>query len=129
MTTVKPPCILLVDDDDMNRFMMTEMLDMLGYRVVEAPDGRSAVQKAITHAETIGVILMDIHMPGVSGVDATAEIRQLPAHPPAQTPILAVTADETWVKEGAKGAAGFNGSISKPVDLSALKARLTELMA
>jgi CheY-like chemotaxis protein len=121
--------VLLVDDDEMNRFMMTEMLDMLGYAVLQAPDGQTAVEEAIAQADRIGVILMDIHMPGVSGVDATAEIRGLSEHPPAQTPILAVTADHTWVQAGEERQAGFSGSIAKPVDLGALKATLTEIMA
>ena len=121
-------CVLLVDDDEMNRFMMTEMLDMLGYTVRQAPDGAAAIRQAQDHAEEIGVILMDIHMPGVSGVDATAQIRGMPEHPPAQTPIFAVTADEVWVRAGRQGDAGFSGSISKPVDLSALKAKLDAVM-
>jgi len=121
-------CVLLVDDDAMNRFMLSEMLDMLGYAVREAPDGETAVQVAREYADQIGVILMDVHMPGVSGVQAVAEIRREAADPPARTPILAVTADEAWVTAGAAGQCGFSGSISKPVNLGALKARLTEIM-
>lgn len=122
-------CVLLVDDDDMNRFMMTEMLDMLGYVVREAADGQTAVRAAMDHADEIGVILMDVHMPGISGVDATARIRDLPVHPPSQTPILAVTADQNWVRAGEECESGFSGSISKPVDLGTLKATLSHILS
>src|SRR5437660_2058463 len=80
--------ILLVEDFDDTRLMMKMWLQRNGYRVVEAESGEEAV--TIARRETPDLILMDMMMPGMNGLDATQQIRQYPAL--QRTPIVAVSA-------------------------------------
>ena len=116
--------VLVVEDDANSRYMMNEMLDELGLETVEAHDGASAVQTALDHRDSISLILMDIHMPKKSGVSATEEIRQLINDPPAGLPIIAVTADQSWVERANSQMSGFNAGLSKPVGFSKLRASI-----
>lgn len=109
--------VLLVEDTEDNRFMMRRLLEMSGYRVIEATNGEEAVK--VAEAETPGLILMDLSLPVIDGLAATRLIRKLPKL--RQTPIIAVSAhDSSDFLVEALGA-GCNSYITKPIDFSELE--------
>ena len=117
--------ILLVEDDEDTRYMMRLGLEQRGYRVIEAENGEKGVELALT--EPPDVILMDLSLPGIDGLEATKRIRN--NHHPRRVPIVAVTAhQETDFREGAK-ASGFDAYVTKPIDFDWLTELLTGLIA
>jgi CheY-like chemotaxis protein len=86
----RPLRILVVDDSEVHRDLATAYLTRAGHSVVEAADGDAGVQLA--DAEDFDVILMDIRMPGIGGLEATRKIRALQGRRRA-VPVIAVTAD------------------------------------
>ena len=109
--------VLLVEDTEDNRFMMRRLLEMSGYRVVEATNGDEAVK--VAEAEVPGLILMDLSLPVIDGLAATRLIRKLPKL--AKTPIIAVSAHDTsdFLTEALQ--AGCNSYITKPIDFNELE--------
>ena len=109
--------VLLVEDTEDNRFMMRRLLEMSGYRVVEATNGDEAVKLAA--AEQPGLILMDLSLPIIDGLAATRLIRKLPKL--EKTPIIAVSAHDTsdFLNEALQ--AGCNSYITKPIDFNELE--------
>jgi CheY-like chemotaxis protein len=109
--------VLLVEDTEDNRFMMRRLLEMSGYRVVEATNGDEAVKLA--EAEQPGLILMDLSLPVIDGLAATRLIRKLPQL--AKTPIIAVSAHDSsdFLSEALQ--AGCNSYITKPIDFNELE--------
>ena len=115
--TAQGPTILVVDDHDLNRELVRTILAARGYRIVEAPDGKSAVELAAVEAP--GLVLMDLAMPRMDGFAALAALRSDPAT--RHIPVVALTAlamrsDERRVRE-----AGFDGYLTKPIDRAALE--------
>ncbi len=118
------PTILLVEDDEDTRYMMRLELEQRGYRVIEAEDGEKGVKMALS--EPADIILMDLSLPGIDGLEATKRIRN--DHDMRQVPIVAVTAhQETDFREGAK-ASGFDAYVTKPIDFDWLRELLTGLI-
>lgn len=111
---------MLVEDNRINREMAVALLRAAELQVDTAPDGRAAV--AMAAAIPYDVILMDVQMPVMNGLDATRAIRRLPGY--AVTPILAVTANAFDEDCDACLAAGMDDHLSKPVDPAALFAAL-----
>jgi two-component system cell cycle response regulator DivK len=109
--------VLLVEDTEDNRYMMRRLLEMSGYRVVEATNGEEAVKLA--EAEMPGLILMDLSLPVIDGLAATRLIRKLPKL--QETPIIAVSAHDTsdFLSEALQ--AGCNSYITKPIDFNELE--------
>src|SRR3954469_12402486 len=68
------PLILVADDDEDTRVMFRTMLQLHGYRVIESPDGEKTVQMA--ESARPDLILMDVGLPGIDGLDATRRIRE-----------------------------------------------------
>ncbi len=102
--------VLLVDDDPVNREVMTFLLEAAGLAPESASNGREAVAMARTGG--YGLILMDVQMPGMNGVEATRAIRELPDM--AWIPILAVTAHAFDEDRNNFLAAGMDDHITKP---------------
>lgn len=114
--------LLLVEDNVVNQMVVADMLDMLGYTVDIANNGRKAVQ-AVAEKQ-YGAVLMDCNIPEVDGYEATKMIRQMEAETRRHTPIIAVTA---CVMEGARErclAAGMDDYLSKPIEFIRLKSLL-----
>ncbi len=104
--------VLMVDDTAVNRELVRLMLEPLGVRVEEAAGGADAVQAAMTGAYDL--ILMDVRMPGVDGLEATRLIRAASAFN-RRTPILALTADVQPENDAACRSAGMDDVIAKPI--------------
>ncbi|HET9714459.1 MAG TPA: response regulator [Pyrinomonadaceae bacterium] len=120
----KPLTVLLVEDTEDNRFMMRRLLEMDGYRVVEAMNGEEAVRLA--KAECPQLILMDLSLPVIDGLAATRIIRQLPDC--QHTPIIAVSAHDTADFQSEAIRAGCNCYITKPIDFNHLEAMIAQLL-
>ncbi|MFL4471532.1 response regulator [Tateyamaria armeniaca] len=107
--------VLLVEDDEFTRFMMKEIIGTLGVDVTLAKDGKEGCDTLRDEPDVYGLVLMDLHMPGMSGIDATDHIRGLEKDPPRQVPIIAVTADVNYHDDARVEQLGMNGYASKPV--------------
>jgi CheY-like chemotaxis protein len=108
--------ILLVEDGDDTRYFMRLELENRGYRVIEAENGQQAVARAL--ADHPDIILMDLSLPGLDGMQATKLIRQDEGM--QKVPIIAVTAHvESTFRDGAR-ASGFDAYVTKPIDIAAL---------
>jgi two-component system cell cycle response regulator DivK len=115
--------ILYVEDNEMNRKIVRDLLKRTRYELIEAHDGEAGVAAAI--ARRPGLILMDIQLPKISGIEATKRIRADAAT--ASTPIVAITSfalsgDEQKAKEA--GATAYLAKPYSPFDLLALIRRL-----
>ena len=104
--------------------MMRRLLEMEGYRVVEARNGEEAVKAAET--EKPNLILMDLSLPVIDGLAATRLIRQLPDL--QNTPIIAVSAHDTADFQQYALTAGCNSYITKPIDFAELEKLIAELI-
>jgi CheY-like chemotaxis protein len=117
--------VLVVEDFADNRFMMRKLLEMSGYQVVEAVDGREAVDLA--ESARPDLILMDLSLPRLDGLDATRRIRELDGL--SHVPIVAVSAHDTNDFHTDALAAGCNEYVTKPIDFAELEALLKKLLA
>ena len=116
--------ILLVEDNEMNRDMLSRRLERRGYEVVIAADGGQGVELA--RAERPDLVLMDMSLPVLDGWEAT---RQLKADPETKDiPIIALTAHAMAGDEEKALAAGCNDYETKPVDLPKLLAKIDALL-
>jgi CheY-like chemotaxis protein len=117
--------VLLVEDVEDTRLFMRLELEQQGFIVLEAEDGRSAVDVATK--EIPDVILMDLTLPNMDGFSAAKLIRKKSGK--LQTvPIIAVTAhQETDFRNGAK-ASGFDAYVTKPIDINSLKELIEGLL-
>ena len=119
-----PPTVMVVEDFEDNRFMMRRLLEMSGYRVLEAINGEEAVELA--HRERPQLILMDLSLPQLDGLAATRRIRQ---HADLRdVPIVAVSAHDTADFHADALAAGCNDYVTKPIDFDQLEALLKRLL-
>jgi two-component system chemotaxis response regulator CheY len=108
--------ILTVDDASTMRKLISFALS--GHRILEAPDGPAAL--ALLATASVDLIISDIHMPEMNGIELTQRIRQMPRH--KDTPILIVTTEsDSGTKARARGA-GATGWIVKPFEPSQLQA-------
>ncbi|MBS0356637.1 MAG: response regulator [Proteobacteria bacterium] len=112
--------VLLVEDEPVTQEVAREMLEDAGLRVDLAADGEQAV--AMAGANAYALILMDMQMPRMNGLDATTAIRRQPAH--TATPILAMTANAFDEDRQRCLAAGMNDHLAKPVEPAALFATM-----
>lgn len=119
------PTILLVEDFDDTRLMMKLWLSRSGYRVIEAENGEEAVTQA--ERELPDLIIMDVMMPGLNGLDATRRIRQHQAL--RDTPIVAVSAYGGNEYRAIALEAGCTEYVSTPFDPTELKALIEKFFA
>jgi two-component system, cell cycle response regulator DivK len=119
------PTVLVVEDFEDNRFMMRRLLEMSGYRVVEAVNGNQAVESAAT--ESPDIILMDLSLPQLDGLAATRRIRAREGA--RKVPIVAVSAHDSADFHAEALAAGCNEYVTKPIDFDQLVHLLDRLTA
>jgi two-component system cell cycle response regulator DivK len=117
--------VLLVEDTEDNRQMMGRLLELSGFRVVEATNGQEAVEAAARVNPKI--ILMDLSLPFIDGLAATRRIRNLPGF--NKVPIVAVSAHDTADFHHEALAAGCDAYLTKPIDFSELEAVMRRMMS
>ena len=117
---------LLVEDNDINRFVARRTMQEWGVVVTEAEDGHRGVDKF--EQDTYDVVLMDIQMPGMNGLEATALLRAHADAARAGTPILALTANAFQADHEKYLAAGMNDCLAKPFDEATLYIKLSKLL-
>ena len=119
--------ILIVEDNDLNMEIATTLVETMGYEVETAGDGSEALEKVKTQpAGYYDLILMDIQMPMMNGYEATRAIRALDDEIKANMPIIAMTANAFEEDKINAYAAGMNGHIAKPLDVSLLAKTIAE---
>jgi len=105
--------VLIVEDNEKNMKLARDILTAKGYTTVEAVTGEEGVKLAKERVPDL--ILMDIQLPGINGIEAFKQIR---AHAStAKVPVIAVTASVTPTDRSEINAAGFDAFISKPINL------------
>ena len=111
--------VLLVEDNEMNREIATEILEEVGLVIDTAEDGAIAVRKVMENGPSYyDFILMDIQMPVMDGYEATAKIRELPGG--SEVPIIALSANAFKEDVERSLAAGMNAHVAKPIDVKTL---------
>jgi CheY-like chemotaxis protein len=117
--------ILLVEDNEMNRDMLSRRLQRRGYEVVTAVDGESGL--ALTRSAAPALVLMDMSLPGIDGWEAT---RQLKADPATRAiPVIALTAHAMAGDREQALAAGCDDFDIKPIDLDRLLGKIEALLS
>ena len=112
--------ILLVEDNELNREIAVEILQMTGAEVETAENGKIAVEKVeVSPKDRYDLIFMDIQMPVLNGYQATAAIRSLPGEK-GELPIVAMTANAFAEDVQLAKNTGMNGHIAKPLDMNKL---------
>ena len=120
-------CVLIVDDNDFNRELVKDILEDEDITVYEAEDGSSAIELLESEqADDIDVVLRDMRIPGMDGIETTKIIRTKNGKC-MEVPIIAMTADGFETDIGMLQKAGMNGLISKPVDVNTLVEHITKL--
>jgi CheY-like chemotaxis protein len=117
--------ILLVEDNEMNRDMLSRRLVRRGYEVVVAVDGREGVAKA--RAEVPALVLMDMSLPVLDGWEATRELRADPAT--RSIPVIALTAHAMAGDREKALAVGCDDFDTKPIELERLLGKIEALLA
>jgi CheY-like chemotaxis protein len=117
--------ILLVEDNEMNRDMLSRRLLKRGYEVVVAVDGREGVEKARTEAPAL--VLMDMSLPVLDGWEATQALRADPAT--RSIPVIALTAHAMAGDREKAMAAGCDDFDTKPIELERLLGKIEALLA
>ncbi|HLZ65410.1 MAG TPA: response regulator [Aliidongia sp.] len=115
------PYVLIAEDNAINQEIAATILTDAGYRVDLASDGREAIEAV--GRRTYDLVLMDVQMPAVDGLQAAREIRKMPGDA-GRTPIVALTANAMLGDREACLAAGMNDYVSKPFERVALLATL-----
>jgi CheY-like chemotaxis protein len=111
-----------VEDNVINQKVALGLLAKLGYRADVARDGHEAL--ACLQNNQYDLILMDCHMPGMDGFQATAAIRRNEENRGQRIPIIALTADDTPEDEARCRAVGMDAHLGKPINREALRAVL-----
>lgn len=122
-------CILLVEDNGINREIEEELLKNLGYRVESACDGVSAYEllKA-SEPGRYALVLMDIEMPGMNGYETAEAIRRLENETLSQIPIIALSSDAMEGDRQKSLKAGMNDHFAKPIDIDALQEMIHKIL-
>jgi len=113
----RPLVVLHVDDDPMNLRVVEEILTAFHHVAIKASSGPEALQ--LIAERPFDAILMDIHMPGMTGIEAVAALRALPG-PERNLPVIALTADVLSRHPSEYSVLGFNGFVPKPILVSGL---------
>lgn len=114
--------VLLVEDNERNLKLFRDVLRVTGYETLEARTGEEAVELAVSGRPAL--VLMDVQLPGIDGVEALGRLRS--DQRTASIPVLALTAQAMHEDRERFLAAGFDGYLSKPVDVVELLRTVAE---
>ena len=117
--------ILIVEDNEKNRKLVRDVLQFKGYRTIEAETAEAGL--SLAQAEHPALILMDIQLPGMNGIDALGHLRADGAT--RHIPVVAVTASAMMQDRQKILAAGFDGYQSKPIDVKGFLTLVAEVLA
>jgi two-component system cell cycle response regulator DivK len=117
--------ILVVEDNDNNRLLVRDVLHASGYRVVEAETAEDGLRMAAEQPPAL--ILMDIQLPGMNGIEALQRLRADPAT--RAIPVIAVTASAMTQDRRQILAAGFDGYQPKPISVKGLVQTVREMLS
>ena len=112
--------LLVVDDNDLNRDMLVRRLERTGYDVAAAADGETAL--GMLSEELPDLILLDVMMPGISGLQVLEEVRE--RYSSAELPIIMITARDGNVDTASALGMGANDYVTKPIDFLVVAARI-----
>lgn len=116
--------ILVVEDNEKNMYLIGFILEKMGHRVIPAATGELGVELAVR--ERPDLVLMDIQLPGIDGIEATRRIRRSSAG--RRVPIVAVTSHAMAGDRERLLEAGCSGYIEKPIDPETIVAELEEFL-
>jgi two-component system cell cycle response regulator DivK len=116
--------ILYVEDNFENRLFVRRVLGAMGYDLIEAEDGLSGIDAA--KAEMPDLILMDVGLPGIDGLETTRRIKKIEGL--ADTPIIALTANAMKGDQERCLEAGCDGYLTKPIGVLALREQLEKYL-
>jgi CheY-like chemotaxis protein len=108
--------VLIVEDNEKNMKLVRDVLQATGYSTLEATTGEEAIELSLSQAPAL--VLMDVQLPGIDGVEALERLRQ--NERTASIPVLALTAQAMSGDRERFLEAGFDGYLSKPVDVAEL---------
>ena len=130
--------VLVAEDDPVSRKMVQRMIKMCGYKAIAACNGVEAVRLYERHRDTVGLILMDVHMPEMDGLTATRNIRSQEAafvrqeggqgNAAHNVPIIALSASAMRGDQERGLQIGMSDYLTKPVDLRLLAATLSKYL-
>ncbi|MBD8626303.1 response regulator [Oxalobacteraceae sp. CFBP 8753] len=123
--TLRDVCVLVVDDSDINREVVQRILRDQGAETVCVGDGRQALDWLLAHPEQADVVLMDVQMPVMDGIEATRQLRRMPQFD--GLPVIALTAGAFKEQQEAALEAGMCHVLSKPFDVPAMLALIARL--
>jgi two-component system cell cycle response regulator DivK len=116
--------ILYIEDNIDNRTLVRRVLQIEGYRVMEAESGFKAFE--ILRSEVPDLVLMDINLPDMDGYEITTRLKQMPSL--ARVPVIAMTANVMKGDREKTLAAGCDGYISKPIDIDTLPGQIARFL-
>ena len=116
--------VLIVEDNPRNLKLVRDLLEHSGYRTLEATTAEDGL--ALVRARRPDLVLMDVQLPGMDGVQALARLRADPAT--NGIPVVAVTAFAMKDDRARFAAAGFDGYLEKPISVRAFPGQITEML-
>ncbi|CAE6738232.1 Sensor histidine kinase RcsC [Paraburkholderia domus] len=116
--------VLVIDDEPVNRAVVVEFLDQLGFDTLEAAGGHEGLAQALNGKPSL--VMTDILMPDMDGLETTRRLRRLRGL--GDIPIIVVSANPSWSDEKRSADAGANAFLAKPVDFGRLQAHLADLL-
>ncbi len=114
--TASKPCVLVVEDDDESLFVLKHVLGTRGYRVLEAWDGKQALE--VAEAENLNLILLDLQLPGLDGLGVIHRLRMNPNL--ENVPVVIMTGHEPERYRDSAIEAGCDDFLLKPIDFDRL---------
>ena len=123
-TTDSRDCILIIEDNPLNMKLFRDLLQAQGYQVIEATDGRAGLD--LTRAELPDLILLDIHLPDISGLEIAMKLKS--EERTRDIPIVVITASLLSESEQSALASGCDAFLRKPVAIAELRATIEALL-
>jgi two-component system, cell cycle response regulator DivK len=117
-------CILIIEDNPLNMKLFRDLLRAQGYQVLEATDGMAGLE--VARAETPDLILLDIHLPDVSGLEVAVKLKA--GQHTRDIPILVITASLLPEAEQSALSSGCDGFLRKPIAISEFRAAVASLL-